>query len=91
MKEDIIFPAYISLFINDSNNMCIYYFRGLTENNNYVYQEFNEEKMPKHNKIVNEDGSIIYELESKIISINCHLISNYPNIKDKYIILKYKI
>ena len=90
-SEQIIFPSFISLFVNESKNMCIYYFRGLTNNNEFIYQEFNEEQLPKnYTKEIKDDGSIIYIFKSHISSINCHLISNFENIKDKIINITYK-
>lgn len=83
--NNIIFPEFVSLYINENNKTCIYYFRGLDNDNNFIYQEFNEEQMPDHIKIINDDGSIIYEFKNKITSIKCHLISDFKDIKDKNI------
>ena len=67
MNEQIIFPSFISLFINESKSMCIYYFRGLTNNNEFIYQEFNENQLPKnYKKEIKDDGSIIYIFNSHI-------------------------
>lgn len=90
-KEQIIFPAFVSLFVNDSKNSCIYYFRGLTNTNKFIYQEFNEEQLKgEYTKQYNDDGSIIYIFKTHVSSINCHLISNFEYIKDKIIKISQK-
>lgn len=83
--KTIIFPAFVSLYTNEHNKTCIYYFRGLNEDNQWLYQQFNEDQMPQNNKIITEDGSIIYEFQNKINSIKCHLISNFEDIENKII------
>ena len=83
--NNIIFPAFVSLYTNEHNKTCIYYFRGLNEDNQWLYQQFNEEQIPHNNKIINDDGSIIYEFQSKVTSIRCHLISNFDDVQDKII------
>ena len=91
MINQITFPPFISLFINESKNMCIYYFRGLTNNNEFIYQEFNEEQLPKNYiKEIKDDGSIVYIFKTNISSINCHLLSNFKHIPDKNIKITYK-
>ena len=81
-KEQIIFPAFVSLFVNDSKNSCIYKF---------IYQEFNEEQLKgEYTKQYNDDGSIIYIFKTHVSSINCHLISNFEYIKDKIIKISQK-
>lgn len=81
-KLNIVFPPFVSLFINDAGKTCIYYYRGLTENNSFAYQLFKEEELPKHTKEINNDGSIIYKFNNKIIHINCNLVSDiFPNKK----------
>ena len=90
-EEKIIFPAFVSLFVNESKKSCIYYFRGLTNNNKFVYQEFNEEQLKgDYTKEYNKDGSIIYIFKSNISSINCHLISNFKYIQEKTIKISQK-
>ena len=81
-KSNIIFPPFVSLFIDDTGKTCIYYYRGLTMNNKFIYQLFNEEDLPDHKKIINNDGSVIYEFNNKITHINCNLVSDkFPNKK----------
>ena len=78
----IIFPPFVSLFINDSGKTCIYYWRGLDSDGKFAYQMFNESDLPKYTKTINDDGSIIYEFKRKINNIQCTLISDiYPNKK----------
>lgn len=90
-QEQIIFPAYVSLFVNDSKKSCIYYFRGLTNTDKFVYQEFNEEQLNgDYTKEYNDDGSIVYIFKTNISSINCHLLSNFKHIPDKNIKIIYK-
>lgn len=90
-QEQIIFPAFVSLFVNDSKKSCIYYFRGLTNTDKFVYQEFNEEQIKgDYIKEYNDDGSIIYIFKTHVSSINCHLISNFEYIKDQYISFSQK-
>ena len=81
----IIFPAFVSLFINDTGKTCIYYFRGLTAENEFIYQQINEEQMPPHNTTINDDGSVIYEFNNKITHIKCRLVSLRDDIPDKII------
>ena len=84
----MLFPAFVSVYINTNNKVCLYYFRGLDEQCNWIYQQFNEEQMPENTKIINDDGSIIYEFKHHVNAINCHLISDKENIKDKNINIK---
>ena len=81
-NKDIIFPPFVSLFINDVGKTCVYYYRGLTSNNTYAYQLFKEEDLPEHTKTINNDGSVIYTFDKKIKKIQCKLISeNFENKK----------
>ena len=88
---NILFPAFITLYNNQDNKTCIYYFRGLTDSFKWIYQMFNEEQLPEHTKITTEDGSIIYQFKHKILSIKCYLISNFSEIQNKSIKIEYKM
>ena len=81
----IIFPAFVSMFINNIGKTCIYYFRGLDKDNQYIYQQINEEQMPPHNTTINDDGSVIYEFKTKITHIKCKLVSLKDDIPDEII------
>jgi len=83
----ILFPPFVSLY-NNGQETIIYYFRGLDNNYKWMYQEFKEDQIPKHKKVYNDDGSIMYIFSNKINSINCHLVSNDKLIKDKFINIK---
>ena len=76
---NILFPVFISLY-TDNINTYMYYFRGLTNENKYIYQDFNEANIPNHTKQINNDGSIIYKFNKSIKSIQCNLISNFNDI-----------
>ena len=79
------FPGFISVYRNKNDNIELYIFKGIY-NNTDIYQNMDDEKMPVHNKIINEDGSIIYELlNKKIKRIHCVLKSSIKEIKDKEI------
>lgn len=84
---DILFPAFITLYNTEDNKTNIYYFRGLTDSENWIYQMFNEEQLPEHNKIINEDGSVIYEFKNKITNIKCKLVSLIEYVPDKIIFI----
>jgi hypothetical protein len=84
---DILFPAFITLYNTKDNKTNIYYFRGLTDSENWIYQMFNEEQLPEHNKIINEDGSVIYEFKNKITNIKCKLVSAQEYVPDKIIFI----
>lgn len=85
MNNDILFPCFITLYINENNKTCIYYFRGLNINYEWIYQQFNEDQLPTNTKIINDDGSIIYEFNNHISSIDCYLLSNFKEIPSKNI------
>ena len=87
LKENILFPAFVSLY-QDQDNTYVYYFRGLTETNKWIFQDFDESEMVDCHKILNEDGSIIYQFDKSIKSIQCNLISNFSNIQNKQFFLK---
>lgn len=84
-NSNIVFPSFVSLFTNDAGNTCIYYFRGLDKDNQYIYQQINEEQMPPHNTTINDDGSVIYEFKTKITHIKCRLVSLRDDIPDEII------
>lgn len=83
---NILFPSFITLNKKD-NKSYIYYFRGLTENNKFIYQSFNEDELPVHEKISLDDGALIYIFNSIIKEITCNLISNIEGISNT----KYRI
>lgn len=88
INDNIVFPEFVLLY-NDTNNTYIYYFRGLTEDNKCIYQDFNESNIPEHEKFINEDGSIIYKfIDNSIKSMHCKLISNFENIPNKDFFIK---
>ena len=87
LQENIMFPVFVSLY-SDTNYTYMYYFRGLTESDKWIYQDFDENNIPTHEKKLNEDGSIIYIFNKTIQSIQCNLISNFKNIPNKSIFIK---
>ena len=86
--NNILFPEFVTLFINETNESCVYFFRGLDNDYNYIYQGFDEEKLPVHSKQINEDGSIIYKFHSKINNLRCNLIGMNELIKNKQIFIE---
>ena len=72
----MLFPEFVTLYIDPlDKKTCIYYFRGLDNDGNYIYQQFNESQIPdEHTKTINPDGSIIYKFNKCIKSVKCNLI-----------------
>lgn len=79
------FPGFISAYRNENGFIELYIFKGIY-NDIDMYENMDDNKMPQHNKTINDDGSVIYELlNKKIKRIRCVLKSSIKEIKNKEI------
>lgn len=79
-----MFPEYIYIYRDKDSFVHLYYYRGLDDNGNYIYNPLNIKE--KYIEQLNPDGSIDMKFEDKtIIQFNCNLVSKHNS---KNVLLK---
>ena len=84
-----MFPGYVTTFKDKDNFIHLYFYPGLTDNNDFFYRDLDLSNCKvEYTESINKDGSKEYIFKNKnIVRIVCKLIDNIGKLHIKELLI----